>query len=216
MLQPSAPINDYIDATTGVSMPGTLMQFEVKDGSLAHAATGLPATLSAIPSLGTPNVILPMSLNEGWDQYGRLTQLLGSFQPTTLQNGGFGDDFVNTTTSAPILWETHHNGTTEEWTIVNNTADVHPMHFHLNDVQIVSRQAIDMVQFNGNGTLRPVGPATGPDPNERGWKETVRCYPGQIIRVRMKFDSGFTGHYVWHCHILEHEEHDMMHEFEVV
>ena len=212
------PINDYIDVNTGISLPGTLVEFQMVSGALpANAATGLPAALPAIATLGTPNKICPFSLNEGWDQYGRLTQLIGSFAPTTLQNGGFGDDFLQTTGQGlPILYETHANGTTEEWTIVNNTGDVHPMHFHLENVQIVSRQAIDMAQFNASGTLRYIGPAMGPDPNERGWKETVRCYPGQVIRVRMKFDSGFKGNYVWHCHILDHEEHDMMHEFKVV
>jgi spore coat protein A len=66
------------------------------------------------------------------------------------------------------------------------------------------------------------GPVIAPDPNEFGWKETVRMNPGQVTRVLMKFDlptvpfavptSPRTGgnEYVWHCHILEHEEHDMM------
>ena|SRR5690242_1860034 len=63
-----------------------------------------------------------------------------------------------------------------------------------------------------------------PDPNEQGWKETVRMNPGEVTRVIMKFDlpvlpasmgnplSPRTGghEYVHHCHILEHEEHDMM------
>ena len=90
------------------------------------------------------------------------------------------------------------------------------MHFHLVNVQIVSRQGIDMNVFNATGGIKYLGPALGPDANERGWKETVRMYPGQLVRVRMKVDSGYTGRYVWHCHILEHEEHDMMHEFDVV
>jgi spore coat protein A, manganese oxidase len=215
------PVNDYMDTRNQISMPGTIMQFEVIDGDLKNAAKSLPATLPTVTAIGTTNIkVVPMSLNEGWDGYGRLQQLIGSFNPSSLQNGGFGTPFVvdpgGTGPGMPILWETHKAGDIEEWTIVNNTGDVHPMHFHLEDVQIVSRQAIDMVQFNTKGTIRPVGPAMGPDPNERGWKETVRCYPGQVIRVRMKFDSGFKGHYVWHCHILEHEEHDMMHEFEVV
>ena len=211
------PVNDYLDGVTNVSRPGTLMEFQVVSGSLpADAATTLPATLPAVVKLGTPNRVMPVTLNEGWDQYGRLTQLLGNFTPTSLQDGGFGSDFLDPVTSAPILHETHHSGDTEEWTIVNNTADVHPMHFHLVNVQVVSRQGIDMNVFNATGAIKYLGPVLGPDANERGWKETVRMYPGQLIRVRMKFDGGFTGHYVWHCHILEHEEHDMMHEFEVV
>ena len=68
------------------------------------------------------------------------------------------------------------------------------------------------------------GRLTLPDANELGWKETVRMNPGEVTRVIMKFDlpkipasmddpkSPRTGghEYVHHCHILEHEEHDMM------
>ncbi len=95
------------------------------------------------------------------------------------------------------------------------------MHFHLVNVQLVQRQA-----FSGDpgGGIKTVGSPTPPDANEAGWKETVRCNPGEITTVAMKFDlptlpasmgdpmSPRTGghEYVWHCHILEHEEHDMM------
>jgi spore coat protein A len=83
-------------------------------------------------------------------------------------------------------------------------------------VQIVSRQAFDVRR------LRFLGLPTPPDANELGWKETVRMNPGECTTVIMKFDlpsapfivppSPRTGghEYVWHCHILEHEEHDMM------
>ena len=98
------------------------------------------------------------------------------------------------------------------------------MHFHLVNVQVVGRATFDasipnIVEFV------PTSPWISPDPNYRGWKETVRMNPGQVTRVIMKLDlpkvpfnvpgsprSGMqNGHeYVWHCHILEHEEHDMM------
>jgi spore coat protein A len=90
------------------------------------------------------------------------------------------------------------------------------------NVQIVSRQSIQ------RNRLRTLGPARPPDPNERGWKETVRMNPGECTTVIMKFNLPATpfavppsprtgGHeYVWHCHILEHEEHDMMRPLIVV
>ena len=68
----------------------------------------------------------------------------------------------------------------------------------------------------------PDGPFAPPDPNYRGWKETVRMNPCEVTRVIAQFKlpqvpfvvppSPRTGgnEYVWHCHILEHEEHDMM------
>jgi FtsP/CotA-like multicopper oxidase with cupredoxin domain len=76
-----------------------------------------------------------------------------------------------------------------------------------------------------------IGPARPPDANEFGWKETVRMNPSEVTRVIMKFNlpsvpftvpsspraaalgitgAGTVNEYVWHCHILEHEEHDMM------
>ena len=76
----------------------------------------------------------------------------------------------------------------------------------------------------GGGVPNYTGAEIAPDQNELGWKETVRMNPGEVTRVLMKFDlpsvpfevplsntTGVKGHeYVWHCHILEHEEHDMM------
>jgi len=107
---------------------------------------------------------------------------------------------------------------TTDWT--------HPMHFHLVNVQIISRQPFDSASYNG--TPEFTGPARLPDPNEFGWKETVRMNPGECTTLIMKFDlpkvpyavpnSPRTGgaEYVWHCHILEHEEHDMMRPLVVV
>lgn len=56
------------------------------------------------------------------------------------------------------------------------------------------------IRFQGHGTL---------DANEPGWKDTVRVNPGEMVAIAATFD-GFTGRYMYHCHILEHEDHDMM------
>ena len=108
------------------------------------------------------------------------------------------------------------------------------MHFHLVNVQVLSRQAFDDENYTG-GSPTFTAPATAPDRNELGWKETVRMNPGEVTRVLIKFNLpvvpftvpasprlrdayGITGgaEYVWHCHILEHEEHDMMRPLVVV
>jgi spore coat protein A len=60
-----------------------------------------------------------------------------------------------------------------------------------------------------------MGPARGPEPFEAGWKDTVRTDPGAITRILVPFD-GYQGRYVWHCHILEHEDNEMMRPFEVL
>ena len=86
---------------------------------------------------------------------------------------------------------------------------------------MLSRQPFKL--SSGSAVFTPTGVAVGPQPNELGWKETVQMHPGQVTTVLMKFDlpaglpftvaaSPRTGgnEYVWHCHILEHEEHDMM------
>ena len=128
--------------------------------------------------------------------------------------------------------EQHVNhGDTEVWEIYNTTGDIHPMHFHLVNVQVINRQTFDPSCFPVSNLTGPVIP---PDDNELGWKETVPMYPGNgdpgHHEVRLAPDrdqpegkviptppSPRTGgnEYVWHCHILEHEEHDMMHSLVV-
>jgi FtsP/CotA-like multicopper oxidase with cupredoxin domain len=117
--------------------------------------------------------------------------------------------------------ETPSAGAVEVWQIINLTGDTHPMHFHLVNVQLIQRQAF--TGYPGND-FSLVGSPMPPDANEVGWKETVRVNPGEVAIVIMQFNlptlpsvmgdplSPRTGghEYVWHCHILEHEEHDMM------
>ena len=152
-----------------------------------------------------------LTLNETFDGYGRLIQMLGTNKPV---NGGFGLAYMDPAT------ETTDAGSTEVWQIANLTGDTHPIHFHLVNVQLLGRQPFDAEHYNG--TPHYTGPAQGPIRTELGWKETVRMNPGEVTTVIMKFDlptvpfsvpsSPRTGgnEYVWHCHILEHEEHDMM------
>jgi spore coat protein A len=110
------------------------------------------------------------------------------------------------------------------------------MHFHLVNVAVRKRERWKFDPQSGAPIL-PLQPISGSarpaDPNEQGWKETVRMNPGEVVTVDMKFDLpagklappsprlqasyGITGfEYVWHCHILEHEEHDMMHALVVI
>jgi spore coat protein A, manganese oxidase len=187
----------------------------------------ITTTVAPIPPLvapaGTP--VRDLTLNEAFDLYGRLTQLLGTTTPavaTKAQGMGavaYGQEYLAPTT------ETVAAGSTEVWRIFNLTADTHPIHFHLVNVQVLSRQPFKLV----TGVFTPTGAARGPETNELGWKETVQMHPGEMTTVIMKFDlpaglpfavppSPRTGgnEYVWHCHILEHEEHDMMRPLVVV
>jgi spore coat protein A, manganese oxidase len=104
---------------------------------------------------------------------------------------------------------------TEIWEFVNLTEDTHPMHLHLVRFQVLDRRVFDVYSYrNGKGT-RYLGEALPMEPNDLGWKDTVQCPPGVITRIIVRFE-GYTGKYLYHCHILEHEANDMMRPFEVI
>jgi FtsP/CotA-like multicopper oxidase with cupredoxin domain len=92
-------------------------------------------------------------------------------------------------------------GDTQDWQIYNFTEDAHPIHIHLVRFEVIRREAIP---------TRPSDcpPPKPPQAHESGFKDTVICYPDEITTVRAKFDVA--GLYVWHCHILEHEDNEMM------
>jgi len=236
---PGAPKNPTI--TTPGFGPNTrqIMQFRVNtslgagDALYNTTATYVPALNAAwgpayssqpaalwpvttpptIPTAVQVNRIL--TLNEDFDQYGRLIQRNGTNVP--LYKGTFARNYLDATTENIIA------GATEIWQIANLTGDTHPIHIHLVNMQIIARQPFNVKNFAGVPAL--TGVARGPDPNEMGWKETIRMNPGEVIWVIAKFDLPWTGNtpftvpasprtggneYVYHCHILEHEEHDMM------
>jgi spore coat protein A, manganese oxidase len=170
----------------------------------------------AFPFYKTPDRLL--TLNEDFDEFGRLIQTIGTTQQNGFNNQGlptWGRGYMDATTENPKA------GTTEVWQIMNLTADTHPIHFHLVNVQLIQRQPF--LGTPGDWTYN--GDPIPPDANEIGWKETVRMNPGEVTTVIMQLNlpnlptkamrnavSPRTGgkEYVWHCHILEHEEHDMM------
>ena len=173
-------------------------------------------SIPAFPFSGVPDRTL--TLNEDFDEYGRLIQTMGTFDQSGLNNQAlptWGLPYLGDPTEQPAA------DSIEVWQIMNLTGDTHPIHFHLVNVQVIQRQP-----FEGTpGSWSYSGPPMPPDANEIGWKETVRMNPDEITTVIMQFKlpglptaamrdavSPRTGgrEYVWHCHILEHEEHDMM------
>ncbi len=105
--------------------------------------------------------------------------------------------------------------TTEIWELVNLTTDAHPIHLHLVRFQILDRRPFDVAEYLDTQTLRFTGDAVSPLAAESGWKDTARADPGMVTRIIIPFE-GFTGRYVWHCHILEHEDNEMMRPYEVL
>jgi len=137
--------------------------------------------------------------------------------------------------------ETPVQGSTEMWVVFDATGDSHPIHLHLTQFQIVSRQAFnvnkylkDWIALNGGEEPPFMDPTVnvpdyraylkgvpkGPDPNELGWKDTVRMNPGEVTILLVRwtaqdgspyaFDPTVGPGYVWHCHILDHEDNEMM------
>ena len=114
-------------------------------------------------------------------------------------------------------------GDTEVWEIINTTVDVHPIHLHQTMFQVVNRQPFSVSQYLAKAASGPTDPTpylkqdqlSVAGPNEQGWKDTVRANPGEVTRIAMRW-ADYTGNYVYHCHILEHEEHDMMRALEIV
>ena len=112
-------------------------------------------------------------------------------------------------TEKPVL------DTTEIWEFVSLTEDAHPIHLHLVRFQILDRRRIDTNAFFDDRTLAFMGDVEPAEAVEAGWKDTVRVDPGTLTRIIVPF-HGYTGRYVWHCHILEHEDNEMMRPYEVI
>ena len=166
-----------------------------------------------------------VALFEGLDEYGRLQPLLGTAEPTADVTG----DLVN----GSIAW---HSPTTENpgldateiWEIYNATGDAHPVHLHLVHFEILDRQEFTadlieqpVLQHNGetgvgfrleNIQLGAVVPPVA-EYVENAPKDLVTALPEQVTRIKVTFDK--PGRYVWHCHILSHEDHEMMRVMEV-
>jgi len=104
-------------------------------------------------------------------------------------------------------------GTREVWLFVNTTADTHPMHLRLVQFRPLWRRSFDVRQFGIDQRIRYQGAAIPVDPNERGWNDTIRANPGEVTALLVDLPAGFSGYYPVHCHILEHEDHEMMREY---
>jgi spore coat protein A len=116
-------------------------------------------------------------------------------------------------------------GSTEIWSFANTTGDVHPMHIHLVQFQVLNRQTFDATTYATTGKLVFTGIPMPPESNERpAWKDTIKTYSGYVTRVIARFDlpvgtvpkPGEEFRYVWHCHVLEHEDNEMMRPYKIV
>jgi FtsP/CotA-like multicopper oxidase with cupredoxin domain len=106
-------------------------------------------------------------------------------------------------------------GATEVWEFYNTTGDAHPMHVHEVAFEVVNREGLVLDPLTGEvaSPVQTDGVITPPEAWETGFKDTVTAYPGQVTRVRAQFTV--PGQYVWHCHIVEHEDNEMMRPFRI-
>jgi FtsP/CotA-like multicopper oxidase with cupredoxin domain len=207
-----------------------IMQFTV--GSASGFAGSIPSTLRETPivPLTSPVRIRNLTLVELMDP------VTGAPVKALLNNLPWHTSSIETPTV----------DTVEQWNIINTTGDTHPIHLHLVQFQILGRRKFRVEKFmqafypelsnpeyGGNGPYPApsadafaYGAEKRPDLNESGWKDTVRANPGEITRIMVPFGANaapgvpfgksFTGEYVWHCHILEHEDHEMMLPYRIV
>ena len=224
---PDAPFGGFPDVPADPSTTGQVMEFivgaTISDPSGADPSTPV-ASLQLAPRAALPPVdkVRQLSLNEEESaEVCVITLANGSIQQlrSILPGPNFVADCTNAGgvpfapkaallgtidplgNSLPQLWsdpltQNPALGATEIWELHNLTVDAHPIHVHLVQYQIVDRE--DIV----TGVVRP------PEATELGWKDTVIAYPGEITRFKAQFD--IPGLYVWHCHILEHEDNEMM------
>jgi len=215
-----------------------IMQFTV-GANPGPAPAVLPAALN--PTLAGPGFpTLPATISR--TRIMTLWEVMGALGPLEI--------LLNGQKWAGRISENVTKGTIEEWVIVNPTADTHPIHLHLVQFQLVSRQSIDVKKYAADwvtlqqttGGLGPMamppwplnyiplelpiapylkGKPTPAPLNEQGWKDTIQMNPGEVTIIRVRFapidgspnypfDPTVGPGYVWHCHILDHEDNEMM------
>ncbi|MFJ3715921.1 multicopper oxidase family protein [Streptomyces sp. NPDC090057] len=190
----NAPFDAADPETTGQVMKFVVGPLLSKDKSVPPDKLKLPR----IKSLGTASVTRRLSLNE-----------VTSTDVPPVPPDTPVETLLGTVDSAgnPVLlgWadpvtENPRLNATEVWELYNFTADAHPIHIHEVAFEVVDRQPF-------------AGPPVPPESWERGFKDTVIAYPGEITRVKARFDH--PGRFVWHCHIVEHEDNEMMRPYQI-
>jgi FtsP/CotA-like multicopper oxidase with cupredoxin domain len=247
------PMVRLVNPATGTVAAGVTVQ--KKRQLTLNEVMGLPITAGGIAYPGGPLEILVNN-----------TKYMGE-SPRNAPGGL--NDFTPLDVNGNITWysELPEEGATEQWEIINLTADSHPIHFHLTQVQLLNRQNFDLRKYNtayaaayggmvldgfgpplnynaanadgavgGNPALTPFlkGAPMPPNANEAGWKDTINMLPGQVTRVLVRyaptdlpattpqagayypFDPNHGHGYVVHCHIVDHEDNEMMRPLSVL
>ena len=222
----NVPLGDYVLGNIGPDEPfgggvpgvdfevadpdstGQILQFRVGPAGAADPSTPPQfLVLPPIPPLPAESVTRPLALVEemsrDWD--GPAAALLG-----TVESG----EPEAYTWSEPVS-ENPEVGATEAWEFYNTTADAHPMHVHDVMFEVINREPLVLDPETGEAVepLQLSGQPRPPELWENGLKDTVIAYPGEVTRIRVQFTNA--GQFVWHCHIVEHEDNEMMRPFRI-
>ncbi len=236
----AATANDPVGNIMQFNVNGALKPYDatVKDGTvLVRSFENLAKDGNNDGVADAASHVRKVGLFEGEDQYGRVTPTLGKAEA-----GSLITDKMSTGDFGPLMWDAPTTekpllGSTEDWQVFNFTADSHPIHLHLTQYQVVEKRHIDFQDTDENGVPDDTnhdgkvtyGTGSAPDytqadiwigekvnlrPEETGWQDTVHVDPGTMMSIVATFDK--PGEYVWHCHILSHEDNEMMRPFTVV
>ncbi|HEY7212791.1 MAG TPA: multicopper oxidase family protein [Bryobacteraceae bacterium] len=179
----------------GSPTPGPVLQFRVEHPlSRPSEVATIPASLAPLPRLDENTAAKTRQL--------KLVEVMGAdkrLHRTLLD----GKRFMDPVSEDPV------NGTNEVWEFVNTTADSHPIHLHAVHFQLLDRRSFDTARYRHTSEVFYTGNPDPAAPAEQGWKDTILCPPGQVTRILTPF-SGEPGRFVWHCHMLEHEDNEMM------
>jgi FtsP/CotA-like multicopper oxidase with cupredoxin domain len=223
----NVPVGNYVLGNVGADAPfgglpidpveladplttGQIMEFRVVP-AVAPDPTTPPKYLQlpALAPLPAPVTTRPLALLEmmsmHWD--GPSEAMLGNVD--TVTGTAVHQMWMDPVTENPQV------GDTEVWEFYNFTADAHPMHVHEVVFEVIDRQAITFDEgMHGPENIALVpGTNRPPEPWESGFKDTVTAYPGEVTRIRAQFLT--PGQFVWHCHIVEHEDNEMMRPYRI-
>jgi len=197
-----------IDAGNQHSLP-EVMVIDVASNDVDDPSQ-IPGTLTEVPEIPIDSVAekryLPLTAST--DEYGRRLYLLGSEAESSPHR------LYDPVTEDPAL------DTTEIWSFANLTGMSHPMHLHLVHFQVLGRQPYG--EYDPEAETIDVESLEPPASEETGWNDVVTVNPGEVVHVIVHFGefedlfNDQTGWYMWHCHMLEHEDHDMMRPFRVL
>lgn len=188
-------------------IPKKVMLFRVKSETSGPDTSDLPGKIYPIPALDPASAVKERDINIS-------AIFSASFHAIEWKLNGDWDEPI---TEAP------HAGDIEIWRIINKGGAAHPIHLHLVHFQVLDRQPIQSVQ--GSDELVFAGPAQLPPPDEaNSWKDTIIANAREVTRVIAKFDlpkgadttPGTRHRYVYHCHMIEHEDNEMMRPYDVV